>query len=217
LHSQMVINFTVLLLTVGTVLFLAAEWNNPASIGSLSVCDKLQASYFQSATMRTAGFASVDYTKVTLFSILMFCGLMFIGGSPGGTAGGTKTSTVALVTRLIFAETRGLSQVNYKKHTLSLDIIRRGLVIIVAFTLTLFAGIALLALFDSDKPFEFLVFEAFSALATVGVSANLTPTLSRMSQSVLMCLMFLGRLGPITIFTTLRMRKKKSQKEVVYA
>ena len=217
LHSQMVINFTVLLLTVGTVLFLAAEWNNPASIGSLSVFDKLQASYFQSATMRTAGFASVDYTKVTLFSILMFCGLMFIGGSPGGTAGGTKTSTVALVTKLIFAETRGLSQVNYKKHTLSLDIIRRGLVIIVAFTLTLFAGIALLALFDSDKPFEFLVFEAFSALATVGVSANLTPTLSRMSQSVLMCLMFLGRLGPITIFTALRMRKKKSQKEVVYA
>lgn len=217
IHSQMVINFSLLLLGIGTVLFLAAEWNNPASIGKLSVFDKIQASYFQSATMRTAGFATVDYTKISLFSILMFCGLMFVGGSPGGTAGGTKTSTVSLVTKLIFAETRGQSNVNYKNHTLSLDIIRRGLVIIIAFVLTLFAGIALLALFDGDKPFEYLVFEAFSALATVGVSANLTPELSRMGQSVLMCLMFLGRLGPITIFTALRLRKKKIKKEVVYA
>lgn len=217
IHTQLVLNFSFFLIVSGTLLFLVSEWNNPTSIKSFSFGHKVLASYFQSVTMRTAGFATLDYTSVKLFSIMVFCGLMFVGGSPGGTAGGPKTSTIALIGKLLVAETKGEKNVNYKHHTIPLELIRHGLVIIIAFISILFTGIALIALFDSDKPFQYLVFEVFSALNTVGVSANLTSTLTQKSQTIIMILMFIGRLGPITIFTALGQRRQKSKKEVVYA
>lgn len=217
IHTQLVLNFSFFLIVSGTVLLLISEWNNPTSIAGFSFGHKVLASYFQSVTMRTAGFATLDYTSIKLFSIMICCGLMFVGGSPGGTAGGPKTSTIALIGKLIMAETRGEKNVNYKHHTIPLELIRHGLVIVIAFVSILFTGIALLALFDPDKPFQYLVFEVFSALNTVGVSANLTSTLSQKSQTVLMILMFIGRLGPITIFTALGQRRQRNTKEVVYA
>lgn len=217
IHTQLVINVSLFFILSGTLLFLLSEWNNPATIGSFSFGNKILISYFQSVTMRTAGFATVDYTNIRLFSLLMLSGLMFVGGSPGGTAGGVKTSTIALVGKLISTEAKGRNKVNYKYHTISFDLIRHALVILTAFILILFSGIALIALFDPEAPFEYIVFEVFSALGTVGVTANLTPILSRYSQTILMFLMFIGRLGPITIFTALGNRKRKNKKEINYA
>lgn len=216
LHSQLVINWTLFLLVAGTLLFLVIEWNNPNSIGLLDFDGKLQASFFQSMTMRTAGFGTIDFADVHLVTLMFLSILMFIGGSPGGTAGGAKTSTVALVFMLISAEIRGHRQVNYKHHTLPSELIRRALVIVVVFVGLLFVGLSLLTVFEQEIPFQYLYFEIVSALGTVGVSANVTPELTRMSQTVIMFLMFIGRLGPITIFTALNARSKK-KKEVTYA
>ncbi|WP_277630783.1 TrkH family potassium uptake protein [Atopococcus tabaci] len=216
LHSQLVLNWTVLLLAVGTLLFLAAEWNNPDTIGQLDFDGKLQASFFQSMTTRTAGFGSIDFTQIHTVSMVFLTVLMFIGGSPGGTAGGAKTATIALALMLVSSEIRGQDHVNYKNHTIPKELVRRALVVVVAFIGIFFIGVLLLALFEPEATLGYLIFEVVSSMATVGVTANLTPELSWMSQTVIMFLMFIGRLGPITIFTALSARQKK-KKDITYA
>lgn len=216
IHSRLAISWTFWLIVSSMLLFLLVEWTNPSSIGDLTLLGKFQASFFQAATLRTAGFGTVDYTQLHVFTILTSCIFMFIGGSPGGTAGGAKTTTVALVVKLILAEVKGLSNINYKKHTLKMEFVKRALVIVVMFVSLNFLTIALMTLFDEHVPLHYLFFESVSAFGTVGLSADLTPSLSRYSQFILMIAMFIGRLGPITIFTALGIRKRK-QKDITYA
>ncbi|MGY0401932.1 TrkH family potassium uptake protein [Carnobacterium jeotgali] len=215
IHTRLAINMTLGLIVVGTLVFLAVEWNNPNSIGNFTFGEKVLASFFQTVTMRTAGFATLDYELIKPFSLFFFIGTMFIGGSPGGAAGGIKTTTFALVALLVISEIKGQKYVNYSHHTIPLEIIRRAIVIVATFSLFLIAGVSVLMLVE-DQPFLYLLFEAVSALATVGVSVNLTPELSHISQVVLMILMFIGRIGPITILLSLS-RKSKKTKDQLYA
>lgn len=216
LHSRLAMTWTFWLIISSMVLFLLIEWNNVASIGNLSWFDKLQASFFQAATLRTAGFGTVNYSHLHVFTLLTSGIFMFIGGSPGGTAGGAKTTTVALVVKLLSAELKGHENINYKKHTLNINMIKRALVIVIMFVLLNFVAIAFMSLFDEQVPLQYLFFESVSAFATVGLSADITPDLSRYSQFTLMLAMFIGRLGPITIFTALGLKNKKI-KEITYA
>ena len=215
IHTRLAINMTLALIIVGTLVFLVVEWNNPNSIGNFTFGEKVLASFFQTVTMRTAGFATLDYELIKPFSLFFFIGTMFIGGSPGGAAGGIKTTTFALVALLVISEIKGQKHVNYSHHTIPLEIIRRAIVIVATFSLFLIAGVSVLMLVE-DQPFLYLLFEAVSALATVGVSVNLTPELSHISQVVLMILMFIGRIGPITILLSLS-RKSKKTKDQLYA
>ncbi|AEB30518.1 Ktr system potassium uptake protein B [Carnobacterium sp. 17-4] len=215
IHTRLAINMTIALIIVGTLVFLVVEWNNPNSIGNFTFGEKVLASFFQTVTMRTAGFATLDYELVEPFSLLFFVGTMFIGGSPGGAAGGIKTTTFALVALLIISEIKGQKHVNYAHHTIPIEVIRRAIVIVATFALFLMAGVSILMLVE-DQPFLYLLFEAVSALATVGVSVNLTPELSQISHIVLMILMFVGRIGPITILLSLS-RKSKLTKDQQYA
>lgn len=215
IHTRLAINMTIALIVIGTLVFLLVEWNNPNSIGNFTFGEKVLASFFQTVTMRTAGFATLDYELIEPFSLLFFVGTMFIGGSPGGAAGGIKTTTFALVALLIISEIKGQKHVNYAHHTIPIEIIRRAIVIVATFTLFLLAGVSVLMLVE-DQPFLYLLFEAVSALATVGVSVNLTPELSHISHVVLMILMFVGRIGPITILLSLS-RKSKLTKDQQYA
>jgi len=214
LHTRLMLKWTGVLLIGGTFLFLIFEWSN--TIGQLNILDKLQVSFFQSTTMRTAGFATIDFTNVHVISLILFCTLMFIGGAPGGTAGGAKISTVAIIFYTLKAEVFGQKYVSYQNRTINISLIRKAAVIIVMYILLFLIGISLLSIFDEHIPLKYTLFEVISALATVGVSANVTTELGRLSQTVLMFLMFLGRLGPITVFTALRMRKLKKQ-NVKYA
>lgn len=215
IHTRLAINMTLALIIVGTLVFLVVEWNNPNSIGNFTFGEKVLASFFQTVTMRTAGFATLDYELIKPFSLFFFIGTMFIGGSPGGAAGGIKTTTFALVALLVISEIKGQKHVNYSHHTIPIEIIRRAIVIVATFSLFLIAGVSVLMLVE-DQPFLYLLFEAVSALATVGVSVNLTPELSHISQVVLMILMFIGRIGPITILLSLS-RKSKKTKDQLYA
>lgn len=214
-HTRLAINMTVGLIVIGTFMFLLVEWNNPDSIGTYSVGEKLLAAMFQTVTMRTAGFATLDYESVEQFSLLFFIFTMFIGGSPGGAAGGIKTTTFALIFLLIINEIRGQKNINYANHSIPIEIVRRAIVVVATFFAFLMLGVSILMIVE-NQPFIYLLFEAVSALATVGVSVNLTPELSPISHVVLMCLMFIGRIGPITILLGLN-RSNKRTKDKLYA
>ena len=136
---------------------------------------------------------------------------MFIGGSPGGTAGGLKTTTFAIIFLTLYNELRGQSNVNIANHTISRQQVRQAFVIFMALLGTLIVGTSLLSILNPEVDFIYILFESISALATVGVSANLTPTLGRLSQAVIMFLMFAGRIGPITMLDSLAKRTQKVQ------
>lgn len=216
LHTRLALIMTGLLIGTGTIFFFMAEYNNPDSIGSFTFSQKWLASFFQTVTMRTAGFATIDYTTVTSFSLFWFILTMFIGGSPGGTAGGLKTTTFAMVVLLFYNEIRGQKNVNLLHHTISSQLIRNAIVIFIAFLLAFLFGVGILSILNPEVDFIYLLFEGISALATVGVSANLTPSLETPSHIVLMFMMFAGRIGPITLMDSL-IRKNERVKDVQYS
>lgn len=216
LHSRLAILMTVLLIGAGTVFFVVAEYNNPETIGGFSFPQKVLAGFFQTTTMRTAGFATIDYTKARPFSLFWFILTMFIGGSPGGTAGGLKTTTFAMVALLVYNEIRGQKNVNFLRHTIPFEVIRHALIVFLSYlSLFILGSGVLLSLNPTVNPLH-VVFETISALATVGVSANLTPTLETPSHVVIMVLMFTGRIGPITMVDSL-IRQNKKVKNITYA
>ena len=207
-HTKLVVLVTSLIILIGASLFLLVEWNNPGTLGYLSWPDKIMASFFQTITMRTAGFASVDYTKAHPVSLLIFVVTMFIGGGAGGTAGGLKVTTFALTIMLAVREIRQSRYVSFDHHTIPGETVRSAFVISLAYVSLLLLGSGLLLSFDSHQNYLYLLFEAISALATVGVSVGLTPELSQASHFVLMALMFTGRIGPMTLLLSLRGRRR---------
>ena len=125
-HTKVVILLTLGILMAGTLLTLITEWNNPDTIGNLNFGQKLLVSFFQTVTMRTAGFASIDYTKANPSTLLLYCIQMFIGGSPGGTAGGVKTTTVLVVLLFIRSEIYEKKSINFKHHTIPYEMARKS-------------------------------------------------------------------------------------------
>lgn len=207
-HTKLVLKVTGLIIAIGASLFLVTEWNNPETIGQLSIGNKIMASFFQTITMRTAGFATVDYTKAHPVSLLIFVCTMIIGGGAGGTAGGLKVTTFALTILLAIREVRQTKYVNFAHRTIPDDLMRQAFTVALMYVNILIIGSMLLLTFDSQVSYLRLLFEAISALATVGVSAGLTPSLSAASHVVLMVLMFVGRIGPMTMMLALTRQKK---------
>ena len=208
-HTKVVILLTLGILVVGTVLTLITEWHNPDTIGNLNVGEKLLVSFFQTVTMRTAGFASIDYTKANPSTLLLYCIQMFIGGSPGGTAGGVKTTTVLVVLLFIRSEIYEKKSINFRHHTIPYEMARKSLMIFIIFTVLTLSSVFLLSITDPQAPLLYTLFETISAMCTVGVTANLTPTLSMLGQIIIMTLMFIGRIGPLTVLLSFSNRKKQ--------
>lgn len=208
-HSLLVLQTSFLILLLGTCLAWLLEFSNGKSIGHFNLFQQGMISFFQSVTMRTAGFSTLDYTQTHLSTNLLYILQMLIGGAPGGTAGGFKVTVAAILFLLFRAEISGQSRVNYRYRTISTRIIRQTLIILVFFFLVLISGYLLLLEFEPKlNPFA-LFFEASSALATVGVSMNLTTQLSTAGRIIIMLLMFIGRVGPITVLLGLLQKKEK--------
>ena len=208
-HTKVVILLTLGILLTGTFLTLITEWNNPDTIGNLNFGQKLLISFFQTVTMRTAGFASIDYTKANPSTLLLYCIQMFIGGSPGGTAGGVKTTTVLVVLLFIRSEIYEKKSINFRHHTIPYEMARKSLMIFIIFTVLTLSSVFLLSITDPQAPLLYILFETISAMCTVGVTANLTPTLSMLGQIIIMTLMFIGRIGPLTVLLSFSNRKKQ--------
>lgn len=199
LHSKLVLVTTAVLILGGTILFYLLEFRNPETLGNLAVPEQWMAAMFQSVTTRTAGFATLSQDALTDASKLIGLLLMLIGGSPAGTAGGIKTTTVAMLFLTGISVIRGRKDVECFGRKIPQDNVKTGITVILAAVAFLFTGLLLLCVFEPDAEFVNLMYEAVSAIATVGLSANLTAALCTASKIVLMCMMYIGRLGPITI------------------
>jgi trk system potassium uptake protein TrkH len=169
-----------------------------ASFLGFSFKGKVLASVFQSVTARTAGFNSCSIAGLSGGSLLILMALMFIGGSPGSTAGGVKTTTVSVLLSTIVSEFRGRENTEMFKRTIPVGVIKKALVMFGVSSI-LVAVFAALLLFFEQKQFSSCLFETISAFGTVGLSADLTESLSTRGKLLMTILMFIGRLGPLTI------------------
>ncbi len=200
LQSKLAVIMTVLLIFAGTVFVFLAEYRNPDTIGKLSIGQKLMASMFQSVTTRTAGFCTVSQGALHTESKLFCAILMFIGGSPGGTAGGVKTTTFAMLFLACLTFVRGGNDTECMGRKITVANFRTGFaVVMVAFAVFITGTIAVLFLEPDSILLENVIYETASAVGTVGLTADLTPRLCRASQYVLMVMMYIGRLGPLTM------------------
>ena len=218
LDSKMVLSITLVLLLAGTLVVLISEYNNPNTLGAMSLPKKLLNAFFQSVTSRTAGFATVDINSMTHYSLFFIMLLMFIGGASGSAAGGIKVNTFGLVLATIWSSIKGreypsafgkefMNQQIYR--ALAVIIISAGLVAVIVFLLTI------------TETYDFLriFFEAVSAFGTVGLSTGITPELSITGRILIIITMFAGRLGPLTLTLALVKRQRPTKyhypKEVV--
>lgn len=215
LHTKLTLFVTFFLILIGTITFVFGEYTNTETIAPFSLSEKILTGFFQTTTLRTAGFSTIDYSLLRPFTLFWFILTMFIGGSPGGTAGGLKTTTFAMVTLLIYNGFTGQRNVNVGWHTIPAHLIRQAVIIFFSFITIFIIGTALLLAFNPHINPVYLIFETVSALATVGLSVNLTPTLGTESHVVIIILMFMGRIGPITLVESLRLQNEKA-KDITY-
>lgn len=198
LHSKIVLLTTLVLIVGGGILILLFDYNNPNTIGAMTLLDKIKVSLFQSITCRTAGFATVPQENFTTSSSIVSMLLMFIGGSPVGTAGGVKTVTVVVVFLATFAIVCNKSDVEVFNRRIAQESINKAIsVVVVSFSIMLLSTILLSSC--TDAPFLHIIYETISASATVGVTMGLTPTLNLMGKIIIICTMYLGRVGPISL------------------
>lgn len=210
---RMVLITTAGLLGFGAVSFALTEWH--FSLGELGTWDKLQNAWFQSVTLRTAGFNSVDLGLTQTATQTMMLLMMFVGGSPGGTAGGMKTTSLAIVLLKVAATLRGREQVVFRKRLIARGTVDKA--VAVAFTGLVVALTATMALQLTQKldP-EVAVFEVVSALATVGLTLGGTAQLDGVGKAIIMACMFAGRVGPLTLFLFL-MARASAHDRLTYA
>lgn len=203
LHSKLAIIVTLILILSGTVFIFFFEFHNPDTIGNMSVGQKAMASLFQSVTTRTAGFYTFSQGALHEETKLFCAILMFIGGSPGGTAGGVKTTTFAMLFLSCLTFIRGGSDTECMGRKISVANFRTGFcVVMVAFTAFIAGTLAILFVEPDSIPMINVIYETASAVGTVGLTADLTPHLHRISQVILMVMMYIGRLGPLTLVLT---------------
>lgn len=212
LQSKVVLTMTAFLLLSGTLGYFLLEYNNPETMGNMNIFEKLMASAFQSVTTRTAGFATISQAGLTESSKLMGCVLMFIGGSPGGTAGGIKTTTMAMVLLTVICALRGKRDTECFGRRIERDVVRSSITILVVTFMFWMVGVASLTIFEPGKDVLNLMYEASSAMGTVGLSADMTPYLTRGSHVVIMILMYVGRIGPMTMALAFTGRPDKATK-----
>jgi len=214
LHTRIVLRTTALLLLVGFLGFLILEFSNPATLGPLPLGGKVLAAAFQSITPRTAGFNTVPIDQVGGATALFLMLLMFIGGSPGATAGGIKTTTLVAVLTSVWATVSGRGEVVIFERRLSRETIDRALAIFfIALSVVMLTAVLLLV--TETGPFLDVVFEAMSAFGTVGLSRGITPELSTAGRLIVTVTMFIGRVGPLTLAVALAQRQT-TRAEVSY-
>lgn len=194
LYSKLVLGMTAGLILFGAVYFFCAEYNNPATLGSMSVAEKVLNSFFQSVTLRTAGFYSFAQGALQDSSLAVCCLLMLIGGSSGSTAGGLKTVTVAVLLLALRAGLRGKAEVTIRRRSLPASRVLNALTL-ACMVLILFVAGAISISTVEGLPFMQAAYETASAIGTVGLTTGITPGLSIFSQLLLIILMYLGRVG----------------------
>ena len=209
LHSKIALSMTGALILSGALLFPLFEYRNPRTIGSYSLPQKIMAAFFQSVTTRTAGFSTLTQQDLTNASSVVSLLFMFIGGSPTGTAGGIKTVTVAVLLASAFSTIRGRQDATLFQRTIPKHTVGKAVAVIsVSFLIMTTATVLLEAISGADV--LDVLYETVSATATVGLTRNFTPALNQAGKLVVIVTMYLGRVGPISLFIALNTKKEKS-------
>jgi len=206
-HTRITVWTTVVLLVLGTSAVTAIEWDNAQTLGSLGVAGKLLVGFFLGVMPRTAGFNSIDYADAEPATLFVTDILMFLGGGSAGTAGGIKVTTFALLAFVIYAEARGSAEVHVGGRSVPREVQRQA-VTIALLGVGLVVGGTLLLLVLTGLPLDVVLFEVTSAFATVGLSTGITADLPAAGQLLLVALMFIGRLGPVTLASALALRSR---------
>ena len=197
----------MILIVGGGLLIFLFEYNNPLTIGNLSVFDKFQVALFQSVTTRTAGFATIPQQDLTNASSILCLLLMFIGGSPVGTAGGIKTVTIAVLMVSALATIQNKQDVSLFNRNISKQVVNKAVAVtMMSFAIMFISTILLSAVSGADA--LNILFETVSATATVGLTRDLTPYLNAAGKMIIIGTMYLGRVGPISLALALNSGKK---------
>lgn len=215
LHTKLVLITTAILVGGGFLFILLFEYNNPDTLGNMTFGNKCLAALFEAVTLRTAGFITVPQAGFRDGTFMIMCGLMIVGGSPFGTAGGIKTTTLALIFLLTWSTIKGKEDIEVCKRRINKQNVRSA-VAIGTIVLSILA-VAIMALsFTEDAPLKVITFEAVSALGTVGLSMDFTASLTAIGKLIIIVLMFFGRVGPITIAMAMAGRARKDRKITNY-
>lgn len=210
LHSKIALLVTLILNVAGFLVILISEYKNPHTIGKLSLDGKLWASYFQGVVTRTAGFNTIDIGQMTLSSLVFMMALMFIGASSGSTGGGIKVTTFAIIMLAFWSVLTNREDVNIFRRRISWRLVNKSLSIAVTAIIFIFIIFFLLT-FTEKAPMEKILFETISAFGTVGLSAGLTGDLSPLGKILITILMFIGRIGPLTMAFALMSNRPESK------
>ncbi len=208
LHSKIALSVTGVLIVIGAVAFFIFEYNNPLTIKEYSLFDKLQTSLFQSVTTRTAGFATIPQQDLTNSSAIVSLLLMFIGGSPVGTAGGIKTVTVAVLIFAAFATIKNKADVVLFRRTIPKQAVSKAVAVVCMSFMIVFISTLLLSVVTDADALD-IVYETVSATATVGLTRDLTSVLNMWGKLIIIVTMYLGRVGPISLVIALNRTKEK--------
>lgn len=200
IHTKVVCTITFWLILSGAFLFLLFEWRNPGTLGTKSWDHKVLISFFQSVTLRTAGFSTVSMAACNRITRMVMCLYMIIGGSPGGTAGGIKTTTFLVIVVMLrsFFKNEPDNCNLFHRRIRRTDFVSAELILTI-YVLFLFVGVALLSITEPSISMLDLTFEGVSAIATVGLSADVTSSLSIAGKVIIIFMMFIGRIGPLAL------------------
>lgn len=208
LHSKIVLSVTALLIVTGAVLIFAFEYNNPLTIQNYSIGEKLMVSLFQSVTTRTAGFATIAQENLTSPSAFVSMLLMFVGGSPVGTAGGIKTATLFVLIVSTIAVVKNKRTIDVFNRQISTDAVRKSVAVFMMLLSVAIISSLLMLIFAGGELLNVL-YETLSATATVGLTRNYTATLNTAGKLIIAATMYLGRVGPISLAFAFSANKKK--------
>lgn len=209
LTAKLSLKMGILLTFIGMFMFFIFEYSNTDTIGNLTFIDKIIASFFQSVTLRTAGFNTISLVELRPATIFISYILMFIGASPGSTGGGIKTTTFAIIIYYVRGILKSKEHIEIFNRRIDWETMNKALaIIIISLAYIIILTIILLTL--EDLPIERILYEVISAFATVGLSLNVTSQLGTLSRLLIIFTMFVGRLGPMTIALAFTEQKKKS-------
>lgn len=203
LNFKVAVSTTIFLLVVGTIGLFLTEVNNPATLAPLDPLSRLFAAWFAAVTPRTAGFNTINVGEMTTAGLFITIALMFIGGSPGSTAGGIKTTTLRVLTRSTVAVLRGQETVQIYERQLPIPVILKAIAVAVGSLVTVIIMTGLITISDPQLDFIQILFEVISAFCTVGLSTGITAGLSVFAKLVLVATMYIGRVGVLLLIGAL--------------
>lgn len=213
-HTQLVLQATLFFIVAGTLLIWISEQSNPATIGDVPLPNQLLASFFKSVSTRTAGYATFSYEDTQPFTKFVYMLLTIVGGAPGGTAGGIKVTTIAILYFLFRSELKSYPEVVYNKRIFPSSLVKQAVMVVLFFIVIATLGYGSLLLTHPHLRSIDLLFETMSSLGTLGVSLNVTENLNLFGRIVIMILTIAGRVGPITLLLAILQRKSP---EIHYA